>query len=410
MTDLSGRAREFVAWRDDAERQARGRLRLYHCRRWNGRLRPRQSPDGGSVDTLAPSGGRRIRPLPLGPHPGRLWQLGNVGWAWGDVLPYFIKSEDHHAGASDLHGSGGEWKVSRQRVHWDILKAVQEGAKEFSIMRRADFNDGSNEGTGFFEVNQKNGVRWSTARGFLRPALRRRNLRLLTHAETEKIMVEGGRVTGVRFRLNHRSVEARARCEVILAAGAINTPKILEMSGIGDPELLQKLGIKTVLDRPAVGENLQDHLQIRTVFKVSGAKTLNTLANSKWGKARIGLQYLVTQSGPMSMAPSQFGMFTKFDPSLTMPNLEYHVQPLSTNRLGEPLHPFPAITMSVCNLRPDSVGSCHVTNLDHTVQPDIRPSYEPSLSVTIVEGAKPYLFRRLRINRSAALGGRSAPA
>jgi choline dehydrogenase len=305
-----------------------------------------------------------------------MWrQLGNVGWAWDDVLPYFIRSEDHHAGKSDLHGSGGEWKVSRQRLHWDILKAVQEGAKEFGIMPRADFNDGSNEGTGFFEVNQRNGIRWSTARGFLRPALKRRNLRLLTHAETEKLVVEGGRVSGVRFRLNHRPIEARAGCEVILAAGAINTPKILELSGIGDPEFLQNLGIQTVLDRPAVGENLQDHLQIRTVFKVSGVKTLNTLANSRLGKARIGLQYLVTRSGPMSMAPSQFGMFTKSDPSLTMPNLEYHVQPLSTNRLGEPLHPFPAITMSVCNLRPDSIGSCHVTSLDHTAQPDIRPNY-----------------------------------
>jgi choline dehydrogenase len=305
-----------------------------------------------------------------------LWrQLGNVGWAWDDVLPYFIKSEDHHAGKSDLHGSGGEWKVSRQRLHWDILKAVQEGAKEFGIMPRADFNDGSNEGSGFFEVNQKNGVRWSTARGFLRPALKRRNLRLLTHAETERLVIEAGRVSGVRFRLNQRPVEARARCEVILAAGAINTPKILELSGIGDPELLRSLDIETILDRPAVGENLQDHLQIRTVFKVSGARTLNTLANSRWGKVRIGLQYLVTQSGPMAMAPSQFGMFTKSDASLTLPNLEYHVQPLSTNRLGEPLHAFPAITMSVCNLRPDSVGSCHVTSLDHTVQPAIRPNY-----------------------------------
>jgi choline dehydrogenase len=216
------------------------------------------------------------------------------------------------------------------------LKAIQEAAKEFGIMPRADFNDGSNEGTGFFEVNQKNGIRWSTAKGFLRPALKRRNLRLLTHAATERIIVEGRRVTGVRFWLNHQPVEALARCEVILAAGAINTPKILEMSGIGNPELLQKLGIKTVLDRPAVGENLQDHLQIRTVFKVRGAKTLNTLANSRWGKARIGLQYLVTQSGPMSMAPSQFGMFTKSDPSLIMPNLEYHVQPLSTNRIHTP--------------------------------------------------------------------------
>ena len=272
-------------------------------------------------------------------------QLGNVGWAWDDVLPYFRKSEDHHGGSTDLHGSGGEWKVSKQRLEWDILRAVQEGAKEFGILPREDFNDGSNEGSGFFEVNQNNGVRWNTAKGFLRPAMKRPNLRVITKAETERLVIEGRRVTGVLFRHKGKLVQANASAEVLLAAGAINSPKLLELSGIGNPDLLHGLGLDVTLDLPAVGENLQDHLQIRTVFKVKNAKTLNTMANSLFGKAKIAMEYALNQSGPMSMAPSQFGMFTKSDPSLEMPDLEYHVQPLSTDKLGDPLHRFPAITV-----------------------------------------------------------------
>ncbi len=302
-------------------------------------------------------------------------QMGNIGWGWDDVLPYFMKSEDHHAGDSALHTSGGEWAVSKQRLSWDILRAVQDGAKEFGIDPRDDFNDGNNEGSGFFEVNQKNGVRWSTASGFLRPALKRPNLRVLTHAHTERLTLEGKTVTGVRFTRNGTTFTALAQAEVLLAAGAINSPKILELSGIGQPDLISDLGITPVHESLGVGENLQDHLQIRTVHKVKNAKTLNTKANSLFGKAQIGLQYLLTRSGPMSMAPSQFGMFTKSDPCLETPDLEYHVQPLSTDRLGDPLHPFPAITVSVCNLRPESIGSCHATTAQSTVQPDIKLNY-----------------------------------
>lgn len=302
-------------------------------------------------------------------------QLGNVGWAWDDVLPYFLKSEDHHGGVTDLHGSGGEWKVSKQRLEWDILRAVQDGAKEFGVMPREDFNDGSNEGSGFFEVNQNKGVRWNTAKGFLRPAMKRPNLRVITKAETERLVIEDRRVTGVLFRHKGKLLQVNAGAEVLLAAGAINSPKLLELSGIGNPNLLRGLGLDVALDLPAVGENLQDHLQIRTVFKVKNAKTLNTMANSLFGKARIAMQYALNQSGPMSMAPSQFGMFTKSDPSLEMPDLEYHVQPLSTDRLGGPLHPFPAITVSVCNLRPESVGDCHIISPEMGSQPDIRLNY-----------------------------------
>ncbi len=302
-------------------------------------------------------------------------QLGNLGWGWDDVLPYFLKSEDHHAGPSPMHGSGGGWKVTTQRLSWEILEAVQEGAAEFGIQPRADFNDGDNEGSGFFEVNQERGVRWNTASGFLRPALKRPNLRLELEAETERLILEGRRVRGLVYRQGGARREAFADAEILLAAGAINSPKILELSGIGQPERLAGLGIEAAYASPGVGENLMDHLQIRTVFGVSGAKTLNTLANSPWGKLAIVLEYALKRSGPMSMAPSQFGMFTKSDPALATPDLEYHVQPLSTDRLGDPLHPYPAITMSVCNLRPESRGSSHVTTADLDAQPEIRPNY-----------------------------------
>ncbi|WP_171126956.1 MULTISPECIES: GMC family oxidoreductase [unclassified Ruegeria] len=302
-------------------------------------------------------------------------QLGNAGWGWDDVLPYFLKSEDHHAGDSEMHRSGGEWKVSKQRLEWDILKAVQEGAKEFGIQPRADFNDGSNEGTGFFEVNQRKGVRWNTAKGFLRPAMKRPNLRVMTHAETQTLLFDGKRVTGVCFQQKGVRYDAFAGAEVLLAAGAINSPKILELSGVGRGDVLAEHGIAVHHESTGVGENLQDHLQIRTVFKVQNAKTLNTMANSLVGKAKIALQYGLTQSGPMSMAPSQFGMFTKSNPDLATPDLEYHVQPLSTDKLGDPLHPFPAITVSVCNLRPESIGTCHIQGADTSDQPDIRLNY-----------------------------------
>jgi len=305
-----------------------------------------------------------------------LWrQMGNVGWGWDDVLPYFLKSEDHHAGRTDLHGAGGEWKVQKQRLKWKILEAFQQAAAEFGIMPRDDFNDGNNEGSGFFEVNQNGGVRWNTAKGFLRPAMNRPNLRVMTHAHTDRLLMDGKKVTGIRFRSKGAVYEVQAQAEVILSAGAINSPKILEFSGIGRPEVLGDLGVEVAHESLGVGENLQDHLQIRTVYKVHGAKTLNTAANSLFGKAGMALQYGLFQNGPMSMAPSQFGMFTKSDPSLETPDIEYHVQPLSTDRLGDPLHRFPAITVSVCNLRPQSLGSTHAVDADIDKQPNIQLNY-----------------------------------
>jgi len=305
-----------------------------------------------------------------------IWrQMGNVGWSWDDVLPYFLKSEDHHKGNSDLHKSGGEWKVSPQRLQWPILEAFQKGAEEFGYFPTDDFNSGNNEGSGFFEVNQKNGVRWNATKAFLRPAMKRPNLKVLTHAETQRIELDGRRAKGVRFLRKEKPYVAHANAEVILCAGSINSPKILEHSGIGNTQVLQDNGIQVLHELDGVGENLQDHLQIRTVFKVSNAKTLNEMANSWVGKAEIALRYAFNRSGPMSMAPSQFGLFTKSEPELETPDLEYHVQPLSTDRLGDPLHPFPAITVSVCNLRPDSIGSSHVVSKDINEQPEIKLNY-----------------------------------
>ncbi len=329
-------------------------------------------------------------------------QMGNVDWGWDDVLPYFLRSEDHHGGAGSFHAIGGEWKVQKQRLRWDILAAVQEGAREFGIEPRADFNDGSNEGSGFFEVNQHGGVRWNTARGFLKPALRRPNLRVLTHALTDRLTLDGTRATGVLFRREGREWRATARREVILAAGAINSPKLLELSGIGDGAVLRDLGIEVRHHLPAVGTNLQDHLQLRTIFRVRNALTLNTIANSLSGKAWMAMEYALRRSGPMAMAPSQLGLFTRSDPAMATPDLEYHVQPLSTDRLGEPLHSFPAITMSVCNLRPDSAGTCHIASPRAEDQPTIRPNYLSAESDRRVAVVSIRQARRLMTARALA--------
>ena len=302
-------------------------------------------------------------------------QLGNVGWGWDDVLPYFVRSEDNYRGLTPMHGAGGEWKVSRQRLRWDILEAFRDAAEQIGIPRRDDFNDGNNEGSGFFEVNQKDGVRWTTAKAFLRPARRRPNLRVVTGALVSEVVLDNGRATGVRYRIGEREMLASAGGEVILAAGSINSPKLLELSGIGDPAVLSQLGIEVRRALPGVGANLQDHLQIRTVFRVSGARTLNQLANSLVGKAAMAIEYGMLRSGPLSMAPSQLGIFTRSDDSVETPDLEYHIQPLSTDKLGDPLHRYPAVTVSVCNLRPQSRGSSHARSRDPAEQPSIRLNY-----------------------------------
>jgi choline dehydrogenase len=302
-------------------------------------------------------------------------QLGNVGWSWDDVLPYFLKSEDHHGGASALHRAGGPWRVETQRLHWPILDAVREAAAEIGIPKVADFNRGDNEGSSYFEVNQKHGVRWSAAKAFLRPALGRPNLKVVTGCLVDRVTVAGGRATGLDLTVEGGRAHAAAGGEVILAAGAVGSPLILQLSGIGPGAVLQGHGVPVVADLPGVGGNLQDHLQIRTIFRVSGARTLNELAATMIGKARIGLEYALARSGPMAMAPSQLGIFCRSDPSYDTANLQYHVQPLSLDAFGEPLHREPAITLSVANLRPQSRGTIRISGPDPRLPPDIRPSY-----------------------------------
>jgi choline dehydrogenase len=302
-------------------------------------------------------------------------QQGNRGWGWDDVLPYFRKSEDYGHGADELHGAGGEWRVEEQRLSWEILDAFRAAAAEVGIPKTDDFNRGNNEGCGYFQVNQRRGVRWSTAKAFLRPALKRSNLTLLTGAQASGIEFDGRRASGLRFRHQGDDAHAEVRRELILASGAIGSPQLLQLSGVGPAGLLRELGIPVVHELPGVGENLQDHLQIRLVYKVRNARTLNEQANSLLGRGWIGLQYLLFRRGPLTMAPSQLGAFAKSDPARETPNLQYHIQPLSLDRFDAPLHPFPAFTASVCNLRPESRGSVRMRSPDATVPPSIRPNY-----------------------------------
>jgi choline dehydrogenase len=305
-----------------------------------------------------------------------LWrQMGNPGWAWDDVLPYFKRSQDHVHGADEMHGSGGEWRVEEMRLTWEILDAFRAAAAETGIPNTDDFNRGNNEGCGYFQVNQKRGVRWNTSKAFLRPALNRPNLTVMTDSQAKSLRLDGKRVTGVEFWRGGALSYAEAKGEVILATGAVGSPQLLQLSGIGPGAVLRQHGIEVRHELPGVGENLQDHLQVRTVFRVSNTKTLNERANSLIGRLGMGLEYLLFRRGPLTMAPSQLGAFAKSDPSFDTPNLEYHVQPLSLDKFGDPLHPFKAFTASVCNLRPTSRGHIRIKSPDPRAHPAIRPNY-----------------------------------
>ncbi len=302
-------------------------------------------------------------------------QLGLRGWAWDDVLPYFLKHEDHADGAGEFHGQGGEWRVEHPRIRWDILDAVRNAAEAAGIARITDFNTGRNDGTAYFQVNQRRGLRWSAARGFLKPVLGRPNLRLETGVQVERIVFEGRRAVGVEYVQNGNRAIVRCGGEILLSAGAVASPKILELSGIGDGERLQGLGIPVVHHSPGVGENLQDHLQLRSVFKVSGVRTLNTDYANLLRRMGVGLSYALFRKGPLTMAPSQLGAFAKSSEDYETANLQYHFQPLSLDRWGDGLHPFAAFTASVCNLRPTSRGNIHIRSGEASETPAIRPNY-----------------------------------
>ncbi|MFC0167634.1 GMC family oxidoreductase [Pseudoduganella danionis] len=301
-------------------------------------------------------------------------------WRWSSVLELFKKSEDYHGGASELHGAGGLWRVEKQRLSWQVLDAFRDAAEQTGIAKVDDFNRGDNAGCGYFEVNQRRGIRWNTAKAFLKPAMGRPNLTIMTACHVERLQIEnearGAVCRGVIFTSGGSRYSAQAAQETVLAAGAIGTPQILQCSGIGAAAMLRELDIKPQLDLPGVGENLQDHLQLRMIFKLGGkARTLNTMAATAWGKFCIGLEYALFQSGPMSMAPSQLGAFARSDASQATPNLQYHVQPLSLEKFGDPLHAFPAFTASVCNLRPTARGHVRVASADSYAAPKIAPQY-----------------------------------
>jgi len=302
-------------------------------------------------------------------------QAGNPGWGWDDVLPYFRKAEDHYAGASEFHGAGGEIRVEQQRLRWEVLEAFRRAAGEYGVPPVDDFNRGDNFGSAFFDVTQRRGWRWSASDAFLKPVRSRANLRVVTGALVDRVTFAEGRATGVVYRLGGEEHVAGAGGEVLLAAGAIGSPAILERSGIGEAGRLAGLGIAPLLDRPEVGGNLQDHLQLRCAYRVTGVATLNQRASSLIGKALIGLEYILKRSGPMAMAPSQLGLFVKSHDRHATPNLEYHVQPLSLEAFGGELDPFPAFTASVCNLRPESRGRVAITAADPAAAPSIRPNY-----------------------------------
>jgi choline dehydrogenase len=300
---------------------------------------------------------------------------GDANWGWQKVLPLFTGLEDHWGGNAEFHGAGGEWRVERQRLSWDILDRFAEATVQAGIPATPDFNRGNNLGVSQFEVNQKRGTRWSSVRGFLDPVRGRSNLKIVTGALSDKLVFEGKRVCGIEFRLGNEVCLARSRIETVLAAGSIGSPAILQRSGIGEPAFLQRLGIPVVHALPGVGQNLQDHLQLRSVFKVQGIKTLNQQANSLWGKAMMGLEYAFFRRGPLTMAPSQLGLFAYSEPSVPTPDLEYHVQPLSLDKFGDPVHRFPAFTASVCDLRPQSRGHIAIRDRDPNSAPKIAPCY-----------------------------------
>jgi choline dehydrogenase-like flavoprotein len=302
-------------------------------------------------------------------------QLGLTGWGYDDVLAAFRRLEDHFLGDSEHHGTGGGWRIEAPRLSWTILDAVGEAAEQMGIRRTADFNTGDNEGVGYFHVNQKRGRRWSSARGFLKPALKRANLRLEKNVLVDRLLIEHGRAAGVRFIRGGEVIEARTKGEVVLCAGSIGSTQVLHRSGIGPADWLTPLGIACVLDRQGVGRNLQDHLQQRAIYKVDGVRTLNETYHSLFRRGLMGLDYAFRRRGPLTMAPSQLGIFTRSDPHRERANIQFHVQPLSLDKFGDPLHRFPAITVSACNLQPTSRGTVRIRFAEPDQAPSIAPNY-----------------------------------
>ena len=302
-------------------------------------------------------------------------QLGLAGWGWDDVAPVFRRLDDHFLGETEHHGASGEWRVEAPRVRWAVLDAIEAAANQMGVASTPDFNTGDNQGVGLFHVNQKRGLRWSSATAFLKPVLSRPNLRLETGVLAERVLFDGRRATGVRYRRHGATVEAHARAEVILCAGSVGSTQLLHLSGVGPAEWLTDHGLPVVLDRQGVGRNLQDHLQQRAIYRVQGVKTLNETYHSLIRRGLMAAEYALFRTGPLTMAPSQLGIFTTSSPEHERANIEFHIQPLSLDRFGEPLHRFPAVTVAACNLRPTSRGEIRLRSADPAAAPIIAPNY-----------------------------------
>ena len=306
-------------------------------------------------------------------------QLGLSGWGWDEVRPVFRGLDDHFLGDTEHHGAGGEWRVEQPRVRWAVLDAIARAAVEMGVPETDDFNTGDNTGVGLFHVNQKRGLRWSAAKAFLKPALKRPNLRLETGVLVERVLFAGRTATGVRFSRQGKTFEARTTGEVILSAGSVGSAQILQLSGVGPANHLAEHEVPVVLDKPGVGQNLQDHLQQRAIYKVSGVKTLNETYHNLFSRALMGAEYALLRTGPLTMAPSQLGIFTTSSPQHAeeprRPNIQFHIQPLSLDRFGEPLHRFAAVTVAACNLRPASRGAVTLRSADPAAAPRIDPNY-----------------------------------
>ena len=325
-------------------------------------------------------------------------QLGNGGWGWDDVLPFFMKHEDYHGGADDLHGAGGECRVDGQRLNWEILDAFIAAAVEAGIPRTEDFNRGNNEGAAYYDVYQKRGRRVSAATAFLHPVTSRKNLTVLTDAQATRLRLEGKRVTGLELLQGGEAVTANATREVLLAAGTIGSPQLLELSGIGAGPALQRQGIEVRHELIGVGENLQDHLQLRFIYKVTGDVSLNRKVNSRLHRMGFGMRYLLTKGGPASMTPVPLGIFTKSDPALETPDLQYHAQPVSLDNFGDPMHPFPGFTATVAHLRPESRGSVHIKSPVAADQPAIHFNY------LATEGDRQVALKAMKLTRRIMAG------
>jgi choline dehydrogenase len=303
-------------------------------------------------------------------------QLGNTGWSYEDVLPYFIRSEDQQNGADEHHGKGGGLAVQNMRAKRRICEALIEAAGELGVPRNKDFNGAQQEGAGYFQQTARNGLRCSTAVAFLKPVKSRTNLDIVTHALVERVAFDGRRAIGIDAEVKgtRRNFRLKPGGEVILAAGAIGSPQILQLSGIGPGALLQGLGIDVVHELAGVGHDLQDHLQIRAVYEVN-VPTLNEEINSFLRRMMIGVQYLLTRGGPMSMGASQVCIFARSNPDVDTPDIQYHFQPLSGDKPGIEMHPFPGVTLSVCQLRPESRGRIEIKSPDPRAYPAIHPNY-----------------------------------